>query len=105
MSIDAPLAKVVKSSQSRKGGAKKGERRGGRTAGTPNKLTKDLRESIVAAANAAHDDGMIGYLTQQARENPNSFMALLGKTVPKEITGKDGKDLFPTKIKIELVNP
>lgn len=99
------LAKVAKSSQSTKGGSKKGERRGGRVAGTPNKLTKDLRESILAAATAAHKDGLVGYLTEQATMNPNSFMGLLGKTLPKEVTGKDGKDLFPTKIKIELVNP
>lgn len=77
--------------------------RGGSRKGKPNKITKDLRESILAAANAAHDGGIVGYLTEQAMANPNGFMGLLGKTMPKEVTGLDGKDLFPTSIKIELV--
>ena len=84
---------------------KKAMPKGGSRKGIPNKITKDLREAIMTAANAAHDDGVVGYLKEQARDNPNSFMALLGKTLPKEVTGKDGKDLFPTKIKIELISP
>lgn len=99
MSSESPISKVRESAKP------KLKPRGGSRKGIPNKITRDLRESILAAANAAHDDGIVGYLKQQARDNPNSFMALLGKTVPKEITGKDGKDLFPTKIKIELVSP
>lgn len=97
--MEAPISKVRESVKP------KLKPRGGSRKGKPNKITKDLRESILAAANAAHDQGIVGYLTQQARDNPNGFMSLLGKTVPKELTGKDGKDLFPTKIKIELVNP
>ena len=85
--------------------AKKVMPKAGSRKGIPNKITKDLREAIMAAANSAHDDGVVGYLKEQARDNPNSFMALLGKTLPKEVTGKDGKDLFPTKIRIELVSP
>lgn len=76
--------------------------KGGSRKGKPNKVTADLRAMIMGALDAA---GGQAYLQKQADENPNAFMALVGKTLPKEVTGKDGKDLFPTKIKIELVNP
>lgn len=66
---------------------KKTPKTGGRQKGSVNKITKDLRESIQLAADAAHSGGIVGYLTQQAKENPNSFMALLGRTVPKEVIG------------------
>lgn len=82
--------------------AKKVMPKGGSRKGIPNKVSGDLRAMIMGALDAA---GGQAYLQKQADENPNAFMALIGKTLPKEVTGKDGKDLFPTKIKIELVNP
>lgn len=48
------------------------------------------------------DVGGRGYLAEQARDNPAAFMTLLGKTMPKEITGAGGKALFE-KIIVELV--
>jgi hypothetical protein len=65
-------------------GAKPGERRGGRSKGTPNKLTGDLRAMILGALDAA---GGEKYLTRQADQSPAAFMALLGKVLPTKIEG------------------
>jgi hypothetical protein len=61
------------------GGAKKGERRGGRQKGTPNKLGADVKGMILGALNAK---GGQKYLEQQAVENPIAFMTLVGKVLP-----------------------
>lgn len=68
-------------------GSKPGERRGGRKKGVPNKLNGDLREMIHAALS---DAGGRKYLATQAKESPAAFLTLLGKTLPKEITGPGG---------------
>lgn len=65
-------------------------------------MTADLREMILGALTAA---GGQDYLQKQANESPSAFLTLIGKVLPKEITGADGKDLFPTRIKVELVKP
>ena len=75
--------------------------RGGSRKGKPNKVTADLRAMILGALDAA---GGQDYLQRQAVENPNAFLTLVGKTLPKEITGPDGKAIFPSSIKIELVS-
>ena len=83
-------------------GAKPGERRGGRQKGTPNKVTGDVREMVLAALSNA---GGVQYLTDQAASNPGAFLTLVGKCLPKEITGLGGADLMPSVIRIELVEP
>ena len=74
-----------------------GERRGGRSKGTPNKTTALLKDAILRAAenagNKVGSDGMVSYLTAQAEENPGPFMSLLGKVLPMQVTGADGDDL------------
>ena len=56
---------------------------GGRVAGTPNKLTSVVKEAILEAAIAAGgDDGLVGFLTQQAKNDPARFMPLLTKLIP-----------------------
>lgn len=77
-----------------------GKKTGGRSKGTPNRISADLRDMI---AGALSDVGGREYLAKQARENPSAFLTLIGKTIPKEITGPNGKDFIPTKILIELV--
>lgn len=72
----------------------------GRQKGQPNKITADLKAMILGALS---DAGGQKYLQRQADENPAAFMGLLGKCMPKEITGADGVPIIPTKIKIELV--
>lgn len=81
----------------------KGEKTGGRVAGTPNKMTKTLKQDILDAAELAHPDGRVGYLVWASKEQPTAFMSLLGKVLPTEIQplGRDGN---PTdKFVVEIV--
>jgi hypothetical protein len=73
---------------------------GGSRKGIPNKITASLKEAIQQAAENAHPDGTVGYLQEQAEKNPVAFLSLLGRTLPKEITGGEGQPLFPTRIEI-----
>jgi hypothetical protein len=68
-------------------GSKKGERRGGRQKGTPNKLTRNIRESIERAFDAV---GGETYLAEVAREDRRTFCTLLAKCVPTQLTGGEG---------------
>lgn len=79
-----------------------GNRGKGRPKGSLNKVTADVRAMILTAL---HNKGGADYLERQADENPVAFMSLVGRTLPKEVVGANGKDLFPTKIRIELVEP
>jgi hypothetical protein len=66
----------------------------GRPKGTPNKTTALLKDAILAAAaKAGGDDGLEGYLAEQAQKNPQSFLPLLGKVLPMQVTGEDGAAL------------
>lgn len=71
---------------------------GGRQKGTPNKVTALLKDDILEAAAKAHPNGRVGYLTQQAKENPTAFMTLLGKVIPTQIegSGEAGEIIFKT---------
>lgn len=58
----------------------------GRRKGTPNKFTGLLREVILQAAEqAGGKEGLLGYLTTQAKENPQHFMSLLGRVLPLQL--------------------
>ena len=59
----------------------------GRPKGVPNKTTALLKDAILLAADKAHVDGLVGYLTQQAQDNPSPFLALLGKVLPTQLEG------------------
>jgi len=63
-------------------GSKPGERRGGRQAGTPNKVTNELKEMVLEALDRA---GGVAYLKKQASANPAAFLSLVGKLLPREI--------------------
>lgn len=54
----------------------------GRKKGVPNKITADLRSMILGALE---DAGGQQYLVTQSRDNPNAFLALVGKCVPKDV--------------------
>lgn len=63
----------------------------GRPKGMQNKNTLLLKDALLLAAKGAGGkDGLVGYLTTQAVENPGPFMSLLGKVLPLQITGADG---------------
>lgn len=63
----------------------------GRPKGALNKTTTMLKDAILQAAVAAGGkDGMVGYLTRQAEEEPVAFMGMLGKVLPLQVTGEGG---------------
>ena len=79
----------------------KGEKAGngkpgpGRPKGAVNKTTALLRDAVLKAAeNAGGKQGVVGYLTTQAKENPGPFMSLLGKVLPMQVTGEDGGNII-----------
>lgn len=81
-------------------GAKPGERRGGRSKGTPNQLP-DLRALTLRALMKA---GGVDYLEQQARENPGPFLGLLGKVMPREVhTELSGEVRVRQEVRRDLV--
>lgn len=56
----------------------------GRPPGRENKITADLKSMILGALD---DAGGQRYLTNQAKQNPNAFLALIGKVLPTTIKG------------------
>ena len=68
----------------------KGKKTGGRTKGTPNKLNAELKDMILSALDGA---GGINYLKARAVDTPGPFLALVGKILPLQVTGEDGKSL------------
>ena len=81
-------------------GRPKGQpRTGGRKAGTPNKLTRTIKEAIEAAFDEV---GGPKYLARMANEQPAAFMTLLGKVLPTQVDAK--VDMQPGYVfKIETV--
>ena len=64
-----------------------GRKTGGRQSGTPNKLTADVKDMILAALDQA---GGVNYLLAQSESNPSAFMTLIGKVLPMQLTGMNG---------------
>lgn len=64
--------------------------RAGRPKGTLNKQTGDIKEMIRAALDEV---GGQAYLARQAEANPVAFMALVAKTLPKDMTVKSNTGL------------
>lgn len=60
----------------------------GRPNGSKNKLSADVKKMILTALDGA---GGAKYLQRQADENPAAFMGLVGKVLPMQVTGEDGK--------------
>jgi hypothetical protein len=60
----------------------KGVKTGGRKAGVPNKVTKDIKSMV---EGALIDAGGQSYLASQALESPAAFLALIGRLLPKDV--------------------
>jgi hypothetical protein len=56
----------------------------GRPKGSPNKMGRQLKEMIL---NALERAGGEDYLMAQAHENPKTFLLLLGRVLPLQVTG------------------
>lgn len=74
----------------------------GRPKGSPNKVTKALKDMILGALN---DVGGQEYLAKQAEENPSAFMTLLGKVLPSELSAIENKiDVLTKEQRDAIVN-
>jgi len=62
----------------------------GRQKGVPNKLSRELRDMILLALDAARG---VEYLHRQADTSPAAFLTLLGKMLPTTLSGGDGSPL------------
>jgi hypothetical protein len=54
----------------------------GRPKGVPNKISASVKQAIEEAFNGV---GGAAYLMQQAQENPQAFLTLLGKIIPAQV--------------------
>ena len=76
---------------------------GGREKGTPNKVTKQLKELILGALD---DAGGQAYLMRQAEENPTAFLTLIGKVLPTTLSGDSDNPLKVfTQVAYVIVDP
>lgn len=64
---------------------------GGRVKGTPNKLTKTIREAIEESFEQV---GGAEYLALMAINEPSSYMTLLGKVLPAHMNIKTSDNTF-----------
>ncbi len=69
------------------GGAKKGERRGGRQKGTQNKFSAEIKKAIELAFVKA---GAEKYLHTISQNDPKTFCMLLAKVLPTQVEGDVG---------------
>lgn len=65
----------------------------GRPKGSKNKLGQEVKAMVF---NALYNAGGEEYLTGQARENPQAFLTLLGKCLPKDVDVDHGGNVTVT---------
>lgn len=78
--------------------AKGHEKKGGREKGVKNKVTVQLKEAILQAAELEGSDrngkgGLVGFMRKLSRRNPVVYGRLLEKLLPYQLTGKDGSPM------------
>lgn len=74
----------------------------GRPKGCKNKVTKTVKEAVLKCFDRL---GGAEWLYQVAQDDPKTFVQLLAKCVPNEVTGKDGAPLVPACERQVLVVP
>lgn len=78
----------------------KGKKQGGRTKGTPNKMTASVKEAFQAAYKSIGGDKA---LAQWAKDNPTHFYQLYAKLIPQDIN-KTVEHRVPTQITFNAVD-
>ncbi len=76
-------------------------RTGGRRKGTPNKLTRTIKEAIEASFDQV---GGVDYLVRMAEEQPTAYMTLLGKVLPAQINA-NVTGLEKRRVEITIAGP
>ena len=62
----------------------------GKPRGTPNAITRDLKNAILGASEAAGGEGgAVAYLTRLAQDNSSAFASLLGKCLPHTLAADE----------------
>ena len=59
----------------------------GKPKGTPNKLTKTVKETVLAVFNQMQDDPKVN-LAKFAQDYPRDFYAIAAKLIPTEVKGE-----------------
>lgn len=79
----------------------KREKQGGRQKGTPNKMTREVKQMILDALEGA---GGVEYLIERASDprTASAFLTLVGKVLPLQVSGVDGGAIQQVT-RIELV--
>src|SRR6516165_5160974 len=76
----------------------------GKPKGTLNKVTKDLKQAILGALEAAGgDEGSVGYLRRLAVENSSAFAALLGKCLPHTLSADESNGGLGVKVEFKRI--
>jgi len=71
--------------------SKGNEKKGGRTKGTPNKLTKTVKETVLAVFNDLQQDPEANLLSW-AKSEPTEFYKIASKLIPTEVNAQvEGK--------------
>jgi len=82
--------------------AKGSEKTGGRQKGTTNKTTKALKDMILGALEkAGGKGGGEAYLLKQAKKDPKTSLALVGKVLPLQVTGDKDNPLVINSVRYE----
>ena len=84
---------------------RKGERRVGRAKGTPNKMTREIKEALINAAEMSKHSAsktLEGYALYLADNKPEVFASLLGRLIPVQANVKHVGSVGSTNISINM---
>lgn len=68
----------------------------------PNKIPASVKDMVLASLSEV---GGLDYLKRQAEENPQAYMALLGKIIPLQVTGPNDGPMQITVIDYAKADP
>ena len=84
---------------------RKGERRVGRAKGTPNKITREIKEALINAAEMSKHSAsktLEGYALYLADNKPEVFASLLGRLIPVQANVKHVGSVGASNITINM---